>query len=374
MQQFETQLIIVSGQMIPNVTPVLDEAIRPGKVILCASNTMQKKAEAMATFFNKKNVETEIFSLGYAYNFVELQERFLELASGFGPQESIAINLTGGTKLMTIAAQMVFDDRPCFYVVLENSQILMLDTQNPSAYQIQDKIRLHDYFALHGYSVKQQNRKKKISSESVLMCETLLKKYDTYKKQLGTLNYLAAKAEEEDSLTIRNEISDDTCGLLDLFYKQGSISYYDDTKIEFSSTHARDFCKGFWLEEYVANELKKVDEQLGLQDFSASIEVESSTGTKNEIDAAFLYKNELYVIECKTARMNEKGSDVLYKLDSISGYAGLYTQSIVATFKEMSKFDRKRARDLKINLIEGRDLNRLAERIVQIIQPDQGEK
>jgi hypothetical protein len=323
----------------------------------------------LADFIKSKEVETEIYSLGYAYDFAELQERFLELASKIEHEESVAVNLTGGTKLMTIAAQMVFESRPCFYVVPEKDQILVLNSENPTAYKIQDQIRLHDYFAIHGYKVTAWKHKKKVAASAVELAEAILKKYDVYKKQMGVLNALAAKAEDAFSLSVRNEISDDTCNLLDLFYKQGSIKYYDDKKIEFASEEARDFCKGFWLEEYILSELEKVDQQVGLQDFAGSIQIESSSGTRNEIDAAFLFNNELYVIECKTARMSKTGSDVLYKLETIRGYAGLYTKSIIATFKGMSPFDRKRAQDLKINLIEGRDLNRFAERIVAMLNP-----
>lgn len=369
MKKYKIQIIIVSGQMIPNVTPVLDEAIRPEKVILCASNAMRERAETLAAFFRSKQIEAEIFSLGSAYAFAELQERFLELAIQLGGEESVAVNLTGGNKLMTLAAQMVFESRPRFYVVPQKDQIMMIDDTQPEIYEIADQICLRDYFAIHGFTVTSQKRKKKIPDPTVHLAETLLKQFDRYKTEIGKINYLAAKAEDAYSLTVKNEISDVTCDLLDLFYKQGSITYYDDKKIEFASKKARDFCKGFWLEDYILNELAKVDEKIGLQDWAGSIVIESASGTKNEIDAAFLFNNELYVIECKTARMDDKGKDVLYKLDTIRGYAGFYTKSIIATFKELNQYDRQRARDLNIHLIEGRDLNRFAERMIEKIHP-----
>ncbi|QBG48943.1 DUF1887 family protein [Verrucomicrobia bacterium S94] len=369
MQKYRTQIIIVSGQMIPNVTPVMDDAICPEKVIICASNAMRERARILKTFFTAKQIEAEIFELGDAYAFEELQNRFMELAIQCEGETSLAVNLTGGTKLMTIAAQMVFEKRPCFYVIPEKDQIIMLDAANPALYEIADKIQLRDFFAIHGYTVTGQKRKKKISASTVDLAETLLKQFDRYKTEIGKLNYLAAKAEDAYSLTVKNEISDATCDLLDLFYKQGSISYYDDKKIEFASSEARDFCKGFWLEDYILSELSKADEVIGLQDWAGSIQIESASGTKNEIDAAFLYNNELYVIECKTARMDDKGDDVLYKIDTIRGYAGLYTKPIIATFKELNKYERQRARDLGITLIEGRNLNRFAEHLMKKIHP-----
>jgi hypothetical protein len=370
MRKYKQQIIMVSGQMIPNVTPVLDAAVRPEKVILCSSNAMQQRAESLACYFTKKGIEAEVYPLGSAYDFAELQERFLELAAQVGPTDSVAVNLTGGTKLMTIAAQVVFDEFPRFYVIPEKDQIVMIDERKPGHYEIEDQILLRDYFEIHGYSVTAQQRKKKIPQQTETLANTLLKNYDTYKNQIGVLNALAAKAEDAYSLAVRNEISDQTCDLLDLFYRHGSLSYYDDKKIQFASADARDFCKGFWLEDYVCAELAKVDAAIGLQDWAASINIENASGSKNEIDAAFLYNNELYVIECKTARMNQKGSDVLYKLDTIRGYAGLYTKSLIASFKELEPHDRQRAADLKITLIEGKNLNRFAERIINQIAPN----
>jgi len=367
MKKYKTHIIIVSGQVIPNVTPVLDESIRPEKVILCVSDKMKEHANVLAGFFKNKKIETEIFELGYAYNFPELQDRFLELATKLEKADSVAVNLTGGTKLMTIAAQMVFSDCPCFYVIPEKDQIVMIDAENPDLYAIQDRINLRDYFLIHGYTINSMKRKEKIPAETVKLCKEILKNYDTFKNYLGVLNALAQKAEEANSLSVRNENSDNICELLNFFYQHRSIEYYDDKKIEFASESDRSFCKGLWLEKYVVSELQKVHDKVGLQDWAGSIQIESASGTKNEIDAAFLYNNELYVIECKTARMDDKSDDALYKLGTIRSYGGLYTRSVIATFRELRSAERQRAKDLDILLVEGKNLNRFAERMIEKI-------
>ena len=375
MKKYKTHIAIVSDQVIPNVTPVLDETIRPEKVILCASNRMKGRADTLAAFFKSKQIETELFSLGDAYDFAELQERFMELAIRLEHEKSVAVNLTGGNKLMTIAAQMVFDARPRFYVVPQKDQLMMIDAQSPGRYEIQDRITLRDYFAIHGYTVISQKRKKKINPDAVTLAESILKNYGVYKQQLAKLNAVASEAEKIERkthrpcLTIHDDFNEGVCELIHLFATHGSITYYDDKKIEFASNESRSFCKGFWLEDYILNELSKVNDAIGLQDWAGSIQIKSASGTKNEIDAAFLYNNELYVIECKTARMDDKGDDVLYKIDTIRGYAGLYTKSIVASFKELNKSDRRRAEDLRITLIEGKNLNRFAERMIEKIHP-----
>ncbi len=369
MRKFNTQIILVSGQMIPNVTPVIDDAIRPNKVILCVSNAMQSRGDSLQAFFQSKRIETEIFSLGSAYDFSELKNRFLELAARFDDNSQVAVNLTGGTKLMTIAAQFVLgDDFSCFYVVPDEDNIVMLNTEPGEKYELRNRLNLTDYFAIHGYRVENLVKQKTVSEQDDRLFKNLLNDYDKYRDSLGLLNYLADQAEKAYSLKIRYEIAEKDWDIMQLFMDHGAIKYYDDKMIEFANSSSRKFCKGLWLEMATYQAIKMVDQELSLQDFACSIEITSSSGIKNEIDAAFLYNNNLYIIECKTATMTAKGSDVLYKLDTIKSYAGMLTRSIVVTFKPLSGYDKGRAADLKIKIIEGLALKNLSKNILKFVE------
>ena len=57
------------------------------------------------------------------------------------------------------------------------------------------------------------------------------------------------------------------------------------------------------------------------------IEITNHQGSKNEIDGAFLYENQLYLIECKTSHLSRegKGTQTLYKMDTLVDYTGLHT-------------------------------------------------
>jgi hypothetical protein len=334
MKKYDTQICLVSGQSVPNVTPIMDESVRPEKIILCATNAMRASACGLQAYFKRKSIESEILELGDAYDFKELKERFLELASTFDAPEKVAVNLTGGTKLMTIAAQEVFgEDFNLFYVIPEKDVIVMITNENAPHYEIQDKIKIEDFFEIHGYKVNSIERKKNISSESRRLFEKLLPRMDEYAKAIGVLNGLAHEAWRKRSLQIRNEIPEASWNMLALFQGHGAIEYYDDKKIIFRDESGRAFCNGFWLEEYVYLELRKWSDELALQDFAVSVEIENPHGVKNEIDAAFLHNNSLHLIECKTSRMNEKGADVVYMRDTISGFAGLYTKGILISHR-----------------------------------------
>jgi hypothetical protein len=325
---------------------------------------MRENAIILQKYFNRKSIDCEIFELGDAYDFKELKERFLELASRFGDSANAAVNLSGGTKLMTIAAQEVFgEDFNLFYVIPEKDLIVMIaDGENPS-YEIQDKIKIEDFFSIHGYKVNSIERKKKISAESRRLFSKLLPRMDEYARPIGVLNGLAHQALRKRSLLIKNEIPEASWDMLALFQEHGAIEYYDDLKISFRDEAGRAFCNGFWLEEYVYLELRKLSEDIPLQDFAVSVEIENAHGVRNEIDAAFLHNNSLHLIECKTSRMDEKGADVVYKMDSISGYAGLYTKGILMSHRRLESHDKQRARDLGITVIQGNELNNLKKRL-----------
>ena len=365
MKRYNTQICLVSGQSVPNVTPVMDERVRPDKIILCATNAMRENARVLQGFFNTKSIESEIVELGDAYDFKELKERFLELASTFDEPGSVAVNLTCGTKLMTIAAQEVFSgDFDLFYVIPERDLIVMITDSDATPYEIQDKIKIEDFFDIHGYKVNSIERKKNISSESRTLFEKLLPHMDEYAKAIGVLNGLAYEAWRKRSMQIKNEIPEASWEMLALFQEHGSIAYYDDKKITFKDDDGRAFCNGFWLEDYIYLELRKLSVELAFQDFAVSVEIENAHGVRNEIDAAFLHNNSLYLIECKTSRMNEKGADVVYKMDTISGYAGLYTKGILISHRRLERHDHQRAEDLKITVIQGNEINNLKERLL----------
>ena len=54
--KLNTHLILISGQPIPNITPILDEAIKPRKVIMLVSEDMQERARALENFIRMKEI------------------------------------------------------------------------------------------------------------------------------------------------------------------------------------------------------------------------------------------------------------------------------------------------------------------------------
>ena len=106
-----TQLCLVSAQATPNLTPALDPATRPRRVILLVSPDMHAKAEWLEQVLRPRGVRVDRWPIDDAWDVEGVQSRLLELLDrerDAMEAGAIALNATGGTKPMSIAAYEVF--------------------------------------------------------------------------------------------------------------------------------------------------------------------------------------------------------------------------------------------------------------------------
>jgi len=364
MKKFKTHVCMVSGQPAPNLLPLLDEELKPEKVILLATPQMKDKAGYLQAVIQPLGIKVEIQSLDAADNFDAIQEKLLTLLSA-EQNSNIALNVTGGTKWMAIAAQEVFraNNFPVFYVNIAQDTVLFLgEKQEP--HKLQQRINLDNFLKANGYVIKEPSIPQGLVAKQRDICEQMVGKVNEWQAALGQLNLLASQAEQKKSLSI--SFSD--CNLqqdkhLQALLAELSIakvlSISDNTAITFLDEKSRFFSNGGWLEYYVNSLLNQLKSEKIIQDSARlNIKIRSAMGTENELDVAFMANNHLHIIECKTKRFTGAkaglaGTDTLYKLDSISDLGGLGTKSMLVSYRQLPAGDRQRANDLRIKVIEG---------------------
>lgn len=353
MKRFNTHIIIVSDQLAPNVLAVMDKTIRPEEVILCTTDDMHEKSEIMKHYFARHQIRFREVRLGSAYDFATLQEKFLELATELEDKASeVGVNLTGGTKLITIAAQQFFWQKfTCFYINPKRNSIQYISEKDAPEDSLAGQLKIDDFFAIRGFRVI-SSEKKQVSGKTEQLCKELITGYSRYGEALRMLNFLAGEAKQ--TLSAQGNIQEKHWKLLGLFQDYGAIRCYDDRKVQFADEEGRRFCQGFWLEEWVGCALKELNHRVKLQDYASSIVIESEKGARNEIDAAFLYNNRLYLIECKTANLaaEDKSAPPLYKLNCLHNLSGIYTKTVLVSYLPLDSHGKKRAEELKIEVIE----------------------
>jgi len=383
MTPYTTHLCLVSSQATPNLLPLLDDTWRPDKVVLACSAPMKPAALALRAVIQSKasGMAIETLALPDAYDYNALSDTFLNYLADHA-DDNIALNVTGGTKLMAVAAQEVFRSagKPVFYVNVESDEVLVIGEKAGSR-PLRAKLKVHEMLRAHGYSVSTQERPQ-ITRELRDLTARLIDHVASAGRALGTLNALARLARDEPGLRVdMSPAQYDSRALADILalFLDAGLLRQSGQALTFKDEESRFFVNGGWLESHVYEALQALRAQHeALSDVAMGVRVSFAGGDprsaskardKNEIDVAFLYRNTLHLIECKTANLAQSGkgddnkaTEALYKMESLLKLGGLRTRGMVVDYRGQlasSEADRQRAKEAGIAIISGAQLKDL---------------
>lgn len=380
MTPYTTHLCLVSAQATPNLLPVLDEAWRPRRVVLACSAQMKDEAQALRSVILTKGggITVDLLDLPNAYDYAALSDAFLNYLAAHA-DENVALNVTGGTKLMAVAAQEVFrsEHKPVFYVNVESDEVLVIGEKSTSR-PLQAKLKVHEMLKAHGYSVTTQEQPQ-ISRELRDLTARLIDHVASAGRALGIFNALARSARDNHlraELTPGQQDSRSLSDIVALFEEAGLLRVHG-TALIFKNEEARFFANGGWLESHVFEVLRSLRSQhealsdvvMGMRVGFAGASGKAPGKDKNEIDVAFLYRNTLHLIECKTANLaqvgtgeDNKATEAIYKMESLLKLGGLRTRGMVVDYRgELGKSEanQKRAAEAGIAIVSGAQLKDL---------------
>lgn len=363
LKDFDIQVCLVSEQAIPNFFPILE--YRPKEVFLIVTERMKTKANLLEDKIRQRTqAKVEQIHIASEFNMPEVEEHLLELLEK-SDGKKIALNLTGGTKLMSFAAMNLFRDlgADMFYVTPENKiywfekgktgqgNIIPTDTL---------KVSVEDMMFLHGYKVLPDETNKTFHKDWLPFAKELVQ-FPSMANALSSLNKAISESIDTNKKSVQIVLPHDpdhalgqvlstaeNCGLLTWKGKQ----------ITFDSIEARDYVAGGWFEEYVFDIVNGLDEMQGCA-MSVQIDLQDKkNGKRNELDVVFVAKNKLFIIECKTRNFlsekltDEQKNEVIYKLQTLGELGGKETKTALVSLRETESFMRTRAEGGKVALWE----------------------
>lgn len=308
MHKYNIHVCIVSDQPIPNYVPVLDNQFRPQEVILLVTERMRAKADALAhTLKTRCGVKTRQITIASEYDMQEMEDKVLgELIALDEAKENIALNLTGGTKLMAIAAYRTFHDAgyPAFYFTATSNEVLLLDNNERLTLQ-PPKIKIEDYLRLHGYQIAANNQlQHSVPRERQAIGEELVQRHQYYANAITTLNGIISDGRSKNRKTLTFTKSQSWGALDDLIdlLARHDLLKTDGDKITFTDEDSLRYANGGWLEEYTFHLAASLPD---IQDIALNVQIENAGNPHqpNELDIAILSHNILFVLECKTANL-----------------------------------------------------------------------
>jgi hypothetical protein len=348
--------------------------LKPEQVILVVSPKMKKQAGFLTKVLTESGIRVVTQPLSDEHDYRLMESELLELASALEADE-VTLNVTGGTKLMSLAAQKVAEvsEWKLFYVDVDTDRVIWLHRDAPPAQALTEQLRLRQYLQGYGFSLPHAPQGMQVTPARQQLIDTLLRQIGSLEAPLSQLNWLAQIAEDKkclnEDMNERQREPRSLEALLRHFEEAGCLKVERDC-IQFCSEEDRDFVKGGWLEAHVFRSVVSLNKAkaLGIRESAANLEVCNDQGVKNELDVAFMARNRLFVIECKTARMDKpeapKANDTLFKLAEIGQrIGGLGTHRMLASYRALGNSERMLAKALGIELVCGTELLHLDEKI-----------
>lgn len=300
---------IISAQLAPNYLFLQETKELADEVLLIASKGFEDKAKRLHDLIkplNYKNIEVLTFSEK------DVEEKWNQMVSEIekrlDKQNRYFVNLTGGTKYMSLAVQKVFEDyKSDFFYIPSPKNYFIKPMRDDTKVTIKHRIKVKEGLGIFGVEVKS-------AETDIVDCDYTNKYFGMFIE--GRLDF--GVIEELRKFRRKKHVLIESVNNLSKFLKHSEFSPKNEGSL---SRKEVEYLTGGWFEEYIYNHIKeyvKPDDIL----LNLAITKAAKTGGSNninEFDVCFTLKNKFYVIECKTGGTDKKSdfNQIAYKAKAL---------------------------------------------------------
>ena len=363
-------IVLISEYPMTTLGPLLDPKIEAKSATLIASKQQRNKAQSLASTLKKHQIHCDILTLDDPFDQDKITLNLQSLKSRFSA--GACVNITGGTKPMSFAANEVFDSAQFKrYYVHFNDSIIWLDKQR-EAHPISDTIRLPDYIESLGYQLVGRSAHP-MADDSLQWISLLLKKSLHESLQTCLLHAQGVKADDQGLIKLKQGQSqlaelNTLCELLN----QAKLVRLIDDHIYLPNSQVHKLLQGEWLEQWIAYQLRQIqanDSQL--QDIQLGLKISDPEHVYgdpnnpnnvmpiyNELDVSCLYNNSLVIIECKTGKEfpGAKAQEAINLLNTLNAkLGGVKGKAVIISLYPLTPQNTALAASLGIQIIQGSD-------------------
>ncbi len=321
-------VVLVSDQTIPNVVYLKEIRNRWDKVLFVTTETMERRGKSgiIANAVGNCKFDRLIVDENMIFDVEKkLGEYFSE-----NSYDKVFVNITGGTKIMSLATYTFFKDKP----FTENIVYLPIGkTSYKQLYPIGEDGRAADIPITYRMGVREYVKGIGIEAEfesphDKNLCNAIFDSYFGNEELFSQINSILIPLRDNKRLKKKFKESGGYSILLGLLEK---IGVENPEQFDFSKREWIDYFSGGWFEEYVYYALNDAC----FDDVAINIKIEQKAEDKtapNEIDVMFTKDNNLYIIECKSGDLEPyQTTEALYKLAQINSHFGLGAKPFFVT-------------------------------------------
>lgn len=329
MKTYTEHLVFVAHEMTPNITPVLDRRMKAKKVWIAHTLNMLENAQRLESIYKNHHLNVSFISLSNAFDAQSLiSELYDAIRARNIDTDSLAINISCGTKITAVAAVKAFENTQAgIYYLLPNDD---LDWVQPSAQpviNVEDNIKLDEFLSAHGIDCIHVEKLTPAQAEfkenvvrdilEVIIENNALDDYQQFSKNLyhpRPNQILSITKDQPKMLRFLQRIEQH--GYIRLVARPSFFKVKNRLDVS-----QKRFFHGGWLEYLAYRNVKALKQSIPqIQDVALSLRSENGK-TRDEVDVIFLCNNQLFIIECKTGGSSNNNLHI-QRLDSLKKRLG----------------------------------------------------
>lgn len=334
----KTLVSLVSDQTIPNVELIKEFGEKDVDYLFITTKQMQKQLEWIV---NTTKINSYAKIEVDAFNQKDIIEKLNNYDFGSG---EIILNVTGGTKLMSLVINEYFKNLGAIVYYLtghSKTYVKLFPYRGVKDFVLRERLSLKEYLEANGFGIVESE-----VSSSIELTERFLNFF------VSGNNYEDNKAVLRKIQSLRKKKKFKVESIKGLQNLLKALKYKGDNTT-LTKYDAR-YITGDWFEEYIFFRVKK-DLELKNDEIGIGYKL-TKENVQNEIDILFVFNHKLYTIECKTSfydyRLQENGEEkkinlmgeIIYKSDALRAKFGLFARTYILTLGEM--------RDEKGNILQ----------------------
>jgi len=365
---------LISRQTMQNLLPILQ--YRPQQVVCITTKEEDNSRKHLETILQAQQIpaDTPLYVDAYAPD--TTLQACRQLIVRYGADRLVA-NLTGGTKVMSLAAFRAFSAAhvPCIYTDTPHRRILYLHPDDQAAEPLQTRVDVLTYLRAHGQHASLRGRESRHTDpELAAFIGQHIAELDPF---LSRLRYEMRDTAERSRFVFtpagkqRRHVAAE---LLVLAMRSGLLEARpaggSNVEITFPDARARRYLEGEWLEDLVFDAVQTA----GFDSCATNVALawqDAQDREMNEIDVAVVHNLGFFYISCKTGSDSQQMKQHLFELETLAEMAGgLFNHPILvaSSLKAIPVHLRRRMDTLGIAYVGPAELPRLVSRLKEIIR------
>lgn len=365
---------LVSDHTIPNILAV--HHFKPDELLFISTEKMEKKEKIKAILMT-------LDRLGLKYendSIIVREDSILDCRKEIdkwieGKKDAeFLVNLTGGTKIMSIAAYEFFKNcssKMIYIPIPKNEFITPFPKKRPGKpVKLDLRLSVIEYLTAYGLTVVNEPHLDSYREDAIKRKELsnwIANNYDKLKDLLMQLCKILRTHRKKKQFILQDKFFDASSEAEQLLSRL-NFSYDKETVSKKIDKSEINYLTGGWLEEFCFVNVSELVGR-GIDDAVLGLQLRNSQGGNNEFDIMFTRDNALYFIECKSLDQNEdKKTDALYKVGALQKEFGLRIESFFVTTsphilkdKKIKQSIRARAEQFKTTIISPLEVSRFGE-------------